>query len=529
MTSWNRRRMLGASAAASAAGILGMPMLAGAQAARGGVLVVGTTQKPRHLNSAVQSGSATMFPAAQLFASPLRMNDQWEPQPYLAQAWEFSADSKTLTLELREGAVFHDGRPITAEDLAFSLQTIKANHPFKSMYEPLESVVADGDRRAILRLSQPHPALLLAMSTSLTPVIPKHVFDNGEDPKRHSRNASPVGSGPFKLVEFKPGQHVIMERHEQFFIEGAPRLDRLIIKEYKDITSLLLAFERGEVDALQTVSASRDIERARSVSGATVVYPAAPAIGPLVWLAMNIRNPKLADKRARQAISYAIDRRVVIDSLLGGEKRRSTGPITSGSPFYSADVEPYDHDIAKANQLLDAAGARRGADGIRFTLDVDCPPGFAELKAMQEYMKPALAEVGIQANVRLSPDFPTWAKRVSSLNFDVSIDGVWNWGDPVIGVHRTWLSTNIREGVIWSNTQSYVNPRVDELLNAAAVEMDVARRKTLYAEMQKIVVDDCPVAFLYESAWGEAYSSRITQPPKGIWGIIDSLNDIGMG
>ncbi|MEZ5657987.1 MAG: ABC transporter substrate-binding protein [Burkholderiaceae bacterium] len=528
MNSWNRRRMLGATAAASAASMLGMPLLAGAQGARGGVLVVGTTQKPRHLNSAVQSGSATMFPAAQLFASPLRMNAQWEPQPYLAKTWDFSADSKTLVLEMREDAVFHDGHPITAEDLAFSLQAIKANHPFKSMYAPLESVVADGRHRAVITLSQPHPALLLAMSTSLTPVIPKHVFDNGEDLKRHSRNASPVGSGPFKLVEFKPGQHLIMERHDRFFIEGAPRLERLIIREYKDITSLLLAFERGEVDALQTVSASRDIERARKVPGATVVYPAAPAIGPLVWLAMNIENTKLADKRVRQAISYAIDRKVIVDSLLNGEKRRATGPITSGSPFYNPDVQRYDHDLAKANQLLDAAGAKRGANGIRFTLDVDCPPGFAELTAMQEYMKPSLAEVGIEANVRLSPDFPTWAKRVSSLKFEVSIDGVWNWGDPVIGVHRTWLSTNIRPGVIWSNTQSYVNPRVDELLNAAAVEMDTGKRKALYAEMQKIVVDDCPVAFLYESAWAEAYSSKVTQPPKGIWGMIDSLNDLGM-
>jgi peptide/nickel transport system substrate-binding protein len=525
MTILSRRRLLGASAAASA-GLFGLPLEALAQAARGGVLVIGTTQKPRHLNAAVQSGIATMMPAAQLFASPLRMDAQWKPQPYLAERFELSPDNRSVTLHLRKDAVFHDGRPITAEDLKFSLEAIRDNHPFTSMYGPLNAVTIADKHTAVVRLSEPHPALLLAMSTSLTPILPAHVFAGGEL-KAHPRNASPVGSGPFKLVEFKPGEYLVLDRFDRFFLKDQPRLDRLIFKEYKDAGSLLLAFEAGEVDAIQQVSGP-DLVRVRKVPGVQIVENAAPAIGPLVWVAFNLKNPKLADKRVRQAISYAIDREFIVKGLAGSTVKRSTGPIASGSPFYSADVERYDLNLAKAAQLLDAAGVKPGADGNRFALEVDCPPGFPALTGVQEYLKPALAKIGIVVTVRSSPDFPTWARRVASFQFEATVDGVWNWGDPVIGVHRTWLSSNIRQGVIWSNTQSYSNPKVDELLAAAAKEMDAAKRKAQYREFQKIVVDECPVAFIIESTWAEAWSAKVVNPPKGIWGGIDSLAEVGM-
>jgi peptide/nickel transport system substrate-binding protein len=147
---------------------------------------------------------------------------------------------------------------------------------------------------------------------------------------------------------------------------------------------------------------------------------------------------------------------------------------------------------------------------------------------MQEFMKPALAKIGIETNIRLSPDFPTWARRVSSFQFDMTIDSVWNWGDPVIGVHRTWLTSNIRSGVIWSNTQSYSNPKVDELLAQAGQEMDIKKRTAQYKEFQKIVVDEVPVAFIYEQIFVEAYTNKVTKFPKGIWGTLEALTNIEM-
>ena len=525
MPSLDRRGLIQAAAAFSAGSIFGIPLDVAAQAAKGGVLVIGSTQTPRHLNSAVQSGIATMMPAAQLFASPIRMDRNWKPQPYLAESWTLSPDNRSVTLVLRKDAVFHDGKPITAEDVKFSIETIRDNHPFKTMYGPVNAVTISNPQTAVIRLSEPHPAVLLAMSTSLTPIIPKHIFGDGTDVKIHPRNANPVGSGPFRLVEFKPGEHIVMERFDRFFLKGQPRLERVIVRLFKDSSSLLLAFERGEIDVIQAVSDPRELERVRKAPGVQLVKGAAPAIGPLIWLAFNTKNPKLADKRVRQAINFAVDKKYILDTILGGINSRATGPLAAASPYHTGEVEKYDLNLATATRLLDEAGLKPGANGVRLTLDLDAIPGNADQKTIQEYLKLSLAKVGIEVNLRQSPDFPSWARRVSSLQFELTLDSVWNWGDPVIGVHRTWLSSNIKPGVIWSNTQSYSNPKVDEWLAAAGQEMNLAKRKELYKQVQKAVVDDCPVAFLYEQTFYEAYSAKVTNPPVGIWGQIDGITE----
>ena len=528
MSQLARRDLIKLAVSGASAGIFGIPWEAAAQMAKGGVLVIGSTQRPRHLNPGVQSGTATMVPGAQIFASPLRMDANWKPQPYLAERWDLSPDFRSVTLQLRKDAVFHDGRPITTEDLKFSIELVRDNHPFKSMYAPVNAVTISDAHTAVVRLSQPHPALLLAMSTSLTPILPKHIFGDGVDPKVHPRNNNPVGSGPFKVVEFKPDERLVLERFDKFFFKDAPKLERIIIQYFKDPSSMLLAFERGEIDTCAEFIDAREVERVRKVPGVQALANSGPAIGPLVWLAFNTKNPKLADKRVRQAISYAIDRKFVIDSLLGKLHKRSTGPIASGSPFYSADVQHYELDLAKSAKLLDEAGLKPSANGVRLALDLDCIPGTAATKTIQEYLKPALAKVGIEVNVRFSPDFPSWARRVAGGQFDMSLDVVYNWGDPVIGVHRTWLTSNIKPGVIWSNTQGYSNPKVDELLDAASQEMNLTKRKAMYKEFQKLVVDDCPCTFLFETTFTGAYRGNVQNPPNGIWGISDAILSTSM-
>jgi peptide/nickel transport system substrate-binding protein len=169
------------------------------------------------------------------------------PQPYLAKSWDVSEDGLTVTLNLVENAVFHDGTPITSEDVAFSVDTIKAHHPFKSMFAPVVSVDTPDAHTAVLNLSKPHPALMLAMSGQLMAIIPKHIYGDGQDPKTHPRNTENViGSGPFKLVEYKSGEHVILERFDDFFIEGRPYLDKVVMRIITDPAARAIAYENGE-------------------------------------------------------------------------------------------------------------------------------------------------------------------------------------------------------------------------------------------------------------------------------------------
>ena len=513
MPSLTRRRLAARSAVAIAllAGLL--PAIAQSP----NTLVVGIGAVPRHLNSAVQSGVATGIPAAQVFASPLRFDTDWNPQPYLAQSWSFQDDGKSLLLKLVPGATFHDGRPITSEDVAFSIMTIKANHPFQSMFAPVERVDTPSPDIAIIRLSAPHPAILLALSPPFCPIIPTHVFGDGQNIQTHPQNATPIGSGPFRVVEFKPRESIVLEKYPGFFIKDRPRFDRVIFRIIPDPAAQAIALERGEIDLLPGGTLSQFNQLAKSPQ-VVVSRKGGEAIGPLGWLAFNLKKKPFDDVRVRQAIAYAIDREFIVKQLHQGITKVATGPIAPGSPYYTDKVDPYRLDLDKANRLLDAAGLPRDAKGVRFAMAIDFLPNTPDnSQTIAEYLRPQLKKIGIEVTVRTSPDFPTWARRVSTHEFDATMDGAFNYGDPVIGVHRTYLSSNIKPGVIWSNTQSYVNPKVDELLAQATTERDVEKRKRLYAEFQRIVVADAPVTFTH--VWAQGYAARkdLVNVPTSIW------------
>jgi peptide/nickel transport system substrate-binding protein len=504
--------------------------LAGSGAlAQGGTLVIAQPAVARHLNSAVQSGTATGIPASQIFASPLRYDGDgdWTPKPYLAESWSFQDDGRSLLLKLVPNATFHDGKPITSEDVAFSIMAIKANHPFQSMFAPVERVDTPGPLIAILRFKEPHPAILLALSPAFCPILPKHVYDDGQDLKTHPRNAMPVGSGPYKVVEFKPNEHIIMEKHAGFFIKDRPKFNRLVWKVIQDPSALVLAFERGEVQLLPWLSSVALAEQLKKFPHLNVTSKGAEAIGPLGWLAFNTLKKPYDDVRVRQAISYAIDREFITKKLQRGFTKIATGPIAPGTPYYTDKVEHYRLNLDKANKLLDEAGLKKDAQGVRFAMQIDYLPNTPDnSQTVAEYLRPQLKKIGIDVKVRPQPDFPTWAKRVSGYDFDVTMDGAFNYGDPVIGVHRTYLSSNIRKGVIWSNTQNYNSPKVDELLAKATVERDQAKRKALYEEFQRVVANDVPVAFTH--VWSQAVvaDKSLKNVPVSIWGGFTPLDTI---
>jgi peptide/nickel transport system substrate-binding protein len=520
-----RRHALAALLACSAAVL---PSLSHADEIKhGGTLVIGYTQTPRHLNGAVQSGVATALPSAQLFASPLRFDDQWNPQPYLAEKWSLAPDGKSLTLNLRRNAVFHDGKPITSDDVAFSIMAIKANHPFTSMLAPVEKVDTPDPYTAIIRMSTPHPAIVLAMSPALCPILPKHIYGDGQDLKSHPRNtANIVGSGPFRFVEFQPGQRVVLERFDKFFLPGKPYLDKLVIDYTPDASSLMLGFERGTIQMLPFVSVPSDLRRLADNPQVTLTPKGYDGIGALNWLAFNTARKPFSDVQVRKAIATAIDKNFITKALMGGFAKPADGPIVASSPFATTDLVRYPVDLKKAAAMLDAAGYKAGPNGERFRLTIDYAPGADDQqKTVAEYVRAQLKKIGVTAEVRASADFPAWAQRMATKDFDLSMDVVFNWGDPVIGVHRTYLSTNIKP-IVWTNTQSYRNPKVDELLDTAAGLLDPAQRKASYAAFQKIVTDDVPILFINQIPYHTAVSKKVGNVPATIWGPLAPYDEV---
>ena len=522
------RRRTAVATLACAALTVALPLSVSAQTPkRGGTLVVGSSQAPRHLNGAVQSGVATALPSTQLFASPLRFDDKWNPQPYLAESWKLAEDGKSLTLNLRKNAVFHDGKPITSADVAFSIMAIKANHPFQTMLGPVEKVDTPDPYTAIIRMSEPHPAIILAMSPALCPILPKHIYGDGKDLKSHPRNsADVVGSGPFKLVEFKSSQRIVLERFDKFFLPGKPYLDRVIFNILPDASTLSLGLQRGDLQMAPFFSAATELSKLKDDKNLVLTDRGYEGPGPLNWLAFNLDKKPMSDLKVRKAIAYAIDKNFITKALMRGFAKPADGPIVASSPFAVTDLVKYPLDLKKSAALLDEAGYKANADGERFKLSIDYLPGTDDQqKNVAEYLRSQLKKVGITIEVRTSADFPSWAKRIASHDFDLTMDIVFNWGDPVIGVHRTYLSTNIKP-IVWTNTQSYKNAKVDELLNTAGGLLDPVKRKAYYATFQKIVTDELPVLPINVIPYYTVSNKKVGNVPMTIWGPMSPYDDV---
>ena len=482
---------------------------------KGGTLTIIHNSPIPHLNNAIRSGTTTGYPATKIFASPVRFNMKYEYEPYLAESWSFSDDKKSLTLKLRD-AKFHDGQPITSKDVAFSIMTIKEKHPFKTMFAPVEKVDTPDPKTAIIRLSSPHPALLTALTPPLCPIIPEHIFGQG-DIRDNPANLKPVGSGPFKVASFKPDEYLVLERNEDFFIPGRPYLDKIVFRIIPDAASRTLAMENQEADMYPELENAANILRLKKKDFLIATPEGYSLIGPLGWLEFNTRKAPFDNKKVRQAISYAIDRQAFTKNIFRGMAAIATGPIAPGTPFYTADVDKYDADLEKANKLLDEAGYPKGDDGMRFKMVIDAE---THPDLLQQYLLSRLKKIGVAVEARVSPDFPTWSERTSNGKHDATVNIVYNWGDPVIGVHRTYITGNIKAGVPYSNTAQYSNPKIDEILEKAGKEMDLEKRKALYAEFQKIVVDDCPLAFVYVSPYHLIYNKRVGNAVNTPWGFF---------
>jgi len=486
---------------------------------RGGDYIAAYMQFPPHFNSAIASGAAIAGPATQIFVSLVQINENWEPVPYLAKSWDISPDGMTYTFRLHEGTVFHDGKPVTSKDVAFSLGVSKNNHPFGPyMFGAVDRVETPDKYTAVIKLKRPHPALMVALTLPLMPILPEHVYGKDKGPiRKNPANIKAIGSGPFKVKEYVAGKSFILERNENFFRSGRPYLDRFIGKKIASPSSALIAVSRGEIHSY-TDGDPQMIAKLKKDKNLRTTSRGFKGLGSIDYIEFNLRNKYLKDKRVRQAIGYAIDMDFIVQKLHRGLTKKATGPISSGSPYYTAQVNQYDINLEKANRLLDNAGYKRGSGGMRFELNMTYMPflNYAQ-KMIAEYMKPQLKKIGIKINLKAPADFMNWYMTLAKWQHDIATSNYFMWGDPVIGIHRLFMSTNIKNQV-WTNTAGYVNKEVDSILNKAAVENDPRKRKALYVQFQKIVNDELPYIFTIEDAFLAAFHKDLLNTPIGIWG-----------
>ncbi|MCW2487347.1 ABC transporter substrate-binding protein [Candidatus Symbiopectobacterium sp. NZEC127] len=495
---------------------------------RGGTLNFLAEPEPPVLTSLVSTSGAVMKVNAKVIEGLLDYDFNMNPVPQLATSWSVSPDGKEYTFHLRQGVKWHDGKDFTSADVAFSILTVKQyNSRGKGTFANVTEVKTPDPYTAIIELSQPAPYLLSAFSANEAPIVPKHLYE-GTNILSNPYNTAPVGTGPFVFKEWVRGSHILYERNPNYWDKPKPYIDRLVVKIIPDAATRTIALETGALDlGSDTPIPMSEIERIKKnpkLGIETRGYGYSPT---QTRIEFNLDNPYLKNLKVRQAIAHSINLDVLKKVVWYGYASNSpTGITPELTQFHDSTPSPYNFDIAKANKLLDEAGFPRQANGIRFQLVHDFMPYGDSFKRVAEYLKSALAKVGIDVTIR-SQDFATFVKRVyTDRDFDFNNGSISNLFDPAVGVQRLYWSKTYSPGVPFGNGSHYSNPEVDRLLEQAAVETDQAKRVELYKQFQHIIATEIPDLNLLQINRLTIYNKHVHGFINGIQGVNGSLADV---
>ncbi len=509
----SRRAFLAGSASLAALALRPELARAADTPKKGGRLVVAADSEPRNLNPAIVASNGVFFVASKVIEPLAEASYDGENglSPRLATGWEGSPDGLTATFRLREGVTWHDGQPFTSADVAFSAMEVwkPLQNLGRVVFAALEKVETPDDHTAVFRFSEPTPFQLIRNALpALTAVLPKHVFA-GSDIMANPANEKLVGTGPFKFGEHKSGEYYRLVKNDRYWNAGEPLLDEIVYRVLPDRASAGDALEAGDVDlAAFSAVPLADLARIGKVPGLTVISKGYEALTYQLVVEINHRRKELADLKVRQAIAHAIDRDFVVKTIFLGYAKASTGPVPRyDSQFYTGDVTLYPFDVAKANALLDEAGYRKGGDGVRFRLKLLPAPYFNETKQFGDYLRQALAAVGIDAVIVNHDDAAHQKAVYTDHAFDLAVAPPVFRGDPAIST-TILVQSGIPAGVPFSNQGGYANPELDAIIAKASETVDGKARIGLYNDFQRLVAEDLPLINVAE--WGFITVARDT-------------------
>lgn len=446
-----------------------------------------------------------------IFDSLLKKDAQFNLQPDLATSWE-SPDPLTYIFHLRAGVRFHNGLPFTSRDVQWTIDSM-LNHSLLTAkyqaYRNIDRIEAPAPLTVIIHMRQPDASLLWSLSDGALGIVP---YGSGKTLQQH-----PIGTGPFRFVSQEVDKEVVLERNPGSW-QGVPSIQRIRFSVTPDGTTRALELRKGSADAAQnaltpdmTWSLRSDPHLAvASIPGTVVQY-----------LNFNLRNPYLRDVRVRRAIAYAMNRPLIISTLLRGWARPADSLLPPGHWAYTGDVAHYPYDPVQARALLDQAGYRPASDGVRFHLEMKTSSDEgARLLAMA--LQQQLRAVGIALDIRTF-EFATFYSDISHGAFDIY--GLrWIGGNEDPDIFRyAYASASIPPH--GANRGDYRNTALDRLLATAATESDPATRRIAYVQAQQILASDLPSLPLWYLDSVLVYNRRLTgisPSPSGTFYFLET-------
>jgi peptide/nickel transport system substrate-binding protein len=492
--------------------LLVSPILSACGAGRPSAIVrVGWTGDPDSFNPgmALLANSYSIFNL--IYDTLYIYNQDGTYQLSLAESVDVSADSKVWTFKIRDGVKFHDGQPLTAEDVAFSFNFYK-DHTDDFAYLPayttyFDSVMATSDNKVIITLTEAIPNMESQIFGLY--VLPKHIWEKIQDAKAVTIPLEQsVGSGPFQLVEYVPGKLVRLESTQSHFAYR-PHVGEVDFLIFDNTSSMVQALQNKEIDLISdlpisAVSALNDLPGIRVVTGP----PVAPNVADIIINQMDPAkcpvdaggvckgHPALRDRNVRLAMSYGVDKQRLIDEVMLGLADPGLTLIPKGlGAFYNSSIKDYGYDVEKANQILDEAGyLDTTADGIRempgggksLSFRLQWPNTSTSYASEAELLKVMWSQIGIDLQMQEMSSDDLTAVCCPAFDYDLII---WDWGsDPDPNFLLSVMLTNeIPSGY---NETGYSNPAYDKLYEKQAVEMDKETRLETIWKMQSLVHDD---------------------------------------
>lgn len=459
-------------------------------------LVVPHNGEARTLSPDISSDNGNMEVASNVY-SALVVNDTGAAATGafaygdLAKSWDTSADGKTYTFHIYPGVKWHDGYPLTAEDIKFTFDRIIAKkYPYSAYLKAVESISVPDPLTLVITLRDPDASfvpMLAQASLWFGKIYPKHLWAKEEGFDTGPYVNHPIGSGPFRFVRWDRDESVELHAFKGYF-RGPPKLDRLFFRPMHDANVARAEFDAGHFPWL-----SFHFQVAREEIPALLANPAVKVIkAPSLLgydLVINMRRKPFSDLRVRQAIAYAIDRPMMKRLAFADSAASAYHAGLDNLAWTNLDATFPGHDKARAEALLDAAGLPRKPDGYRFaaTLIGSTEPSCL---ATNQVMTEELREIGVDVTLRTS-DLVSWYQRLHSGDFDLTCYFTRYGPDPA--AYMEHFGTGGAR-----NFSGYSNPEFDRLGNAAVRIQDMKTRIPYYKKMQTMIVRDIPYVNLSE-------------------------------
>jgi peptide/nickel transport system substrate-binding protein len=465
----------------------------------------GLPPDPTGLTIAIDSGPSSLDPRLGsdegsrrfndlVYNALFRTGDDARPVPDLALAATWT-DPLTLVVHLRDGVLFHDGTPLLAADVVETYRSIIEGRVVsfrRADLEALESVDSPEPRVVRFHLSRPFVPFI----ANLTVPIAR---------PRGGREAAlgPLGTGPFRLARYRKDEDLLLERFDRYF-EGPSALTSVRLRIIPAETSRMLELITGGVDLVVNDLAPDQFERLRRAGGFRVVSRPGRNV---VYMAFNLDDPVLRDRRVRQAIAWSLDREAIVHHLLGGAAMLATGLLPPDNWAYNPRVTTYHPDAARAATLLAAAGVRApGGPGPALRLEYKTTT--SELSLQQAaIMQAQLAAAGIAIDIRAF-EWPVFYDDLKSGRFQVAVSNWTDLGDPDVYRLRFHSGARPPQGL---NRGGYANPEADRLIDEGARSTDDQVRRLDYARLQEILADDLPYVPLWHRHVSVALGPRVAR------------------